>query len=228
MPKAGPSGASWRRNSLCRRGASDRCEGCRPCATGITLDVAVRAVRTRLPPRSRSGIRNGWRPRPRPTGHALRPLCETLPTGAIVAGDEFRTDAAKCTSHCCACVKGCPSAHAATIPSHPCCRAISRNASATSRSCRACTTYEVMRPELRFRSFHADSGLWNSIRCRAVVRAGSCRAAGRPPRRSGGRNCGVKVRGCGLRERKTALRIEAERRGVSPVPTHSVQWPCSA
>ena len=98
------------------------------------------------------------------------------PTGAIVAGDELRTDAAKCI-RCCACVKGC-------------CRAISRNASATSRSCRACTTRSHETGTSGSGLFHADSGLWNSIRCRAVVRAGSCRAAGRPPRRSGGRNCG--------------------------------------
>ena len=121
------------------------------------------------------------------------------------------TSADRCT-HCGRCVKLCPtsfvpmrrsvsaavlasrdvpSAHAATIlPSHPCCRVISRNASATSRSCRACTTRSHETGTSGSGLFHADSGLWNSIRCRAVVRAGSCRAAGRPPRRSGGRNCG--------------------------------------
>ena len=66
-PRPRPSGASWRRNSLPAGCGRSMRRGCRPCATGCSRcggscgSYSVTAA-------VRSGIRNGWRSRPRPTG----------------------------------------------------------------------------------------------------------------------------------------------------------------
>ena len=66
-PRPRPSGASWRRNSPPAGCGRSMRRGCRPCATGCSRcggscgSYSVTAA-------VRSGIRNGWRSRPRPTG----------------------------------------------------------------------------------------------------------------------------------------------------------------
>ena len=124
-----------------RRGAGDRCEEVADRAQRDALDVAVRAVRTRLPPQSKRHPQRWWSSRPGRQVHALWPLCETLPDGEPSSPATSFVPMRRSVSAAVLASRDVPSAHAATIlPSHPCCRAISRNASATSRSCRACTT----------------------------------------------------------------------------------------
>ena len=66
----------------CRRGAGDRCEEVADRAQRDALDVAVRAVRTRLPPQSEAASATGGGRDLGRQVHALRPLCETLPDGS--------------------------------------------------------------------------------------------------------------------------------------------------
>ena len=125
----------------CRRGAGDRCEEVADRAQRDALDVAVRAVRTRLPPQSEAASATGGGRDLGRQVHALRPLCETLPDGEPSSPATSFVLMRRSVSAAVLASRDVPSAHAATIlPSHPCCRVISRNASATSRSCRACTT----------------------------------------------------------------------------------------
>lgn len=65
-----------------RRGAGDRCEEVADRAQRDALDVAVRAVRTRLPPQSEAASATGGGRDLGRQVHALRPLCETLPDGS--------------------------------------------------------------------------------------------------------------------------------------------------